>query len=158
MYGYDMHGRPIDAGAAAYQQRMIEMQRAGYNPPQPYPRQNFYEQMPAQNQTPMLNGRVVTGIEEARAAQIPLDGTMVYFPSPAEKKIYVKSIGLDGMPLFNVYEMAVAPSGANNIVYADNAAVIALQRRVEQIENILKGAASNVQSNANDAVNGTVAE
>lgn len=43
-------------------------------------------------------------------------------------------------------------------MYADNAAVIALQRRVEQIENILKGAASNVQSNANDAANGTVAE
>lgn len=160
MYRYDNGYNGYEGAAPNMRQRLDVMQAQqryqGYQ--QPYPQLPASYPQYGQQQTPILNGRVVTGIEEARAAQIPLDGTMVYFPSPAEKKIYVKSIGLDGMPLFNVYEMATAPSGANNIVYADNAAVIALQRRVEQIENILKGAASNVQSNANDAANGTVAE
>ena len=62
--------------------------------PQRYPQQQM--QMPVNN---IVKGRVVTGIEEARAAQVDLDGTPSYFPSLGEGKIYVKYIGMDGLPV-----------------------------------------------------------
>lgn len=46
-----------------------------------------------------IKGRPVTSIEEARAAQVDLDGTSTYFPAPAEGKIYEKLIGMDGLPI-----------------------------------------------------------
>lgn len=96
----------------------------------------------------MVIGRVVTGLEEARAAQIPLDGTPVYFPSPAENKIYIKYVGMNGAPVFNVYELATE---SKQPVYAENAAVLALQQRVEQLERMLKGGNANESvSNAAD--------
>ena len=52
--------------------------------PQRYPQQQM--QIPVNN---IVKGRVVTGIEEARAAQVDLDGTPSYFPSLGEGKIYV---------------------------------------------------------------------
>ena len=54
---------------------------------------------------PGLRGRMVMGVEEARAAQIDFDGSVSYFPSPAEGKIYAKSIDLNGMPVFLTYEL-----------------------------------------------------
>lgn len=59
--------------------------------------------------TPPLRGRVVTGIEEARASQISLDGTPSFFPSPSEGKIYEKAIDLNGMPVFKVYALSAVP-------------------------------------------------
>lgn len=47
---------------------MLEQQRQMQRPPQPM----------------SVRGHLVTGIEEARAAQVMLDGTPSYFPSPAE--------------------------------------------------------------------------
>lgn len=167
MYGYN-YGRPIDPATVAYQQRLMEMQRAGYSQPQPYQQPNYggYEQMqqvPAQQQpmpAPMNNTpkmRVVTSIEEARAAQIDLDGTPTLFRSPAEGKIYEKSIGLDGLPVFNIYQRVDAASQPQP-VYAEHKAVQELQERVTQLENLLKGAGQNV-STANDAsANGHVAK
>lgn len=159
MYGY--YQQSADPATVAYQQRLMEMQRAGYG--QPYQNYNRYEQMPqvpmpqqsTMNNTPKM--RVVTSIEEARAAQIDLDGTPTLFRSPAEGKIYEKSIGLDGLPVFNIYQRVDAAT-QQQPVYAEYKAVQNLQERVVQLENLLKGAGPNVQSNANDAANGTTAK
>lgn len=70
--------------------------------------QDRLNQMEQAYQVPTVRGRIVTSIEEARAAQIPLDGTPSFFPSPAEKRVYEKSIGLDGMPIFKMYVLAEA--------------------------------------------------
>lgn len=157
MYGYYNNG--IAYGAGPDMQRRLDMmqQRQVYGQ-QGYVPQDYspagMQPVPAGN-SGGIQGRIVMGVEEAKAAQIPLDGTPVYFPSPAERKIYVKSIGLDGMPLFNTYELASSKNNAEP-TYADNATVAALQKRVEQLESLLmKGADVNVQSNA---VNGNVAE
>ena len=84
-----------------------------YNPymgatPQMQQRLNYLQQQQQQMyqptmQQPMpmaLKGRIVTGMDEAKAAQIDLDGTSTFFPCPAEGKIYEKLIGLDGLPIF----------------------------------------------------------
>lgn len=55
---------------------------------------------------PPIRGRAVTSVEEARAAQIGLDGTPSFFPSPSEGKVYEKAIDLNGMPVFKVYVLS----------------------------------------------------
>lgn len=42
-------------------------------------------------------------VDEARAAQIDFDGSVSYFPSPAENKIYTKTTDLNGLPVFVTY-------------------------------------------------------
>lgn len=71
----------------------------------PINRQQGYGAYPAP-----LNGRIVTGLEEARASQIPLDGTISYFPSPAENVIYAKFLDMNGLPVFLTY----VPKTINN--------------------------------------------
>lgn len=137
MYGNNYGYNNYAYGAAPDMRRRLETMQ------QQYAAQGNYGM-----QQNMAIGRVVTGLEEARAAQIPLDGTPVYFPSPAENKIYVKYVGMNGAPVFNVYEMAVQ---SKQPVYADSAVVAALQQRVEQLEHIIKGGNNNAQPNANVA-------
>lgn len=49
--------------------------------------------------------RAVTGREEAVAAQIPLDGSIVAFTDFAHKKIYTKQLNMnDGSAIFDTYE------------------------------------------------------
>lgn len=142
-YGYNNYG------AAPDMRRRLDMMQRQQAYQQPYMTPPV---MPPQNG---INGRIVTSIEEARAAQIPLDGTAVYFPAPAENKIYVKYIGLDGMPVFNVYQIA---NEVKQPVYAEAGALQALQQRVAQLESMVKGEVQNVQSNADNTANGAVAK
>ena len=113
--------------------------------------QQQYQQQYARPQNTMsaLSGRIVTGLEEARASQIALDGTISYFPSPAEDKIYAKYIDMQGLPVFLTYELQ------RNVVpvqpqYVDNSMFATLQSRVEALEKALKGdVASEPTTNAN---------
>lgn len=97
--------------------------------------QDRLNQMEQSYQTPMLRGRVVTGVEEARAAQIALDGAPSFFPSPSEKRIYEKLIGLDGMPIFKMYVLAEAKQST-------------LEERIEGLEK----AVSEIRSAKNEPV------
>ena len=114
---------------------------------QRYPQQQM--QMPVNN---IVKGRVVTGIEEARAAQVDLDGTPSYFPSLGEGKIYVKYIGMDGLPVFQTFIVEQPKPQMQGI------SLESLAQRVQNIENAIQnmnGGASHVQSNGDDA-NATV--
>lgn len=84
--------------------------------PQYYYQPQFQQrsQMPSQpmqmeTPTPMLQnflkGRPVVSIEEARAAQIDLDGSLHIFTDIGNKKIYTKQINLDGTATLNVYQL-----------------------------------------------------
>ena len=114
---------------------------------QRYPQQQM--QMPVNN---IVKGRVVTGIEEARAAQVELDGTPSYFPSLGEGKIYVKYIGMDGLPVFQSFIVEQPKPQMPGI------SLESLAQRVQNIENAIQnmnGGAGHVQSNGDDA-NATV--
>lgn len=131
------------------------MNRYGMQQPngyqQPYPQAyNSFPQAP--NPVPtIIKGRIVTGVEEARAAQVDLDGTVSYFPSPAENKIYVKYVGMDGIAVFNVYNLEASATPQQGS--SEHTSLDALSKRVDAIENQLKGVIGNVQSATNDAVN-----
>lgn len=114
---------------------------------QRYPQQQM--QMPVNN---IVKGRVVTGIEEARAAQVELDGTPSYFPSLGEGKIYVKYIGMDGLPVFQTFIVEQPKPQMQGI------SLESLAQRVQNIENAIQnmnGGAGHVQPNGDDA-NATV--
>ena len=61
-----------------------------------------YYGVPAQN---YIKGRPVVSIDEARAAQIDLDGSLYVFTDIPNKKIYTKQIVQDGSAMFKVYEL-----------------------------------------------------
>lgn len=58
------------------------------------------------NQQPIPQVRPVSSIEEVKASQIDFDGSVFYFPDVANKKIYTKSINIDGTVNINMYELS----------------------------------------------------
>ena len=84
---------------------------------------NYYQQQPGTN-TPLppranmlppqqfggLRGHPVSSLEEVKASSIDFDGSIFYFPDIANKKIYTKTVGLDGVALLNMYELKPLPS------------------------------------------------
>ena len=83
----------------AQQQQQQQMQ----NPMMAMP-----QQMPQMNQ--FIKGRPVVSLEEARAAQIDLDGSLFVFTDIGNKKIYTKQINLDGTATLNIYALENTPT------------------------------------------------
>lgn len=89
-----------------------------------YNMQGYQRQMPMQNEVPVaahtqqystsmmmpqmnyIKGRPVVSIDEARASQIDLDGSLYVFPDLGNKKIYTKQINMDGTAAFNIFELS----------------------------------------------------
>lgn len=116
MYGNYPSYNPVPADPAMIemQERLKRMQQA-YRPVPPQPAMQYGG----------IKGRMVTSVDEARAAQIDFDGSLNYFPAPAEGKIYVKSIGLDGLPVFEVYQRVDAAQ-KQQPVYVESGALAAM--------------------------------
>lgn len=91
---------------------------------------NYYQQQPGSMSpisprpnllTPQfggLKGHPVSSLEEVKASTIDFDGSIFYFPDIANKKIYTKTVGNDGIALLNMYELKplpVDPAGADYI-------------------------------------------
>ena len=75
---------------AQYQQRYTPMETA----------QAAYATFPSGN---FIKGRPVVSMEEARASQIDLDGSLHVFTDIGNKKIYTKQLNLDGTAALNTY-------------------------------------------------------
>ena len=84
---------------------------------------NYYQQQPSQtapivpkpNYLPPqvfggLKGHPVSSLEEVKASSIDFDGSIFYFPDIANKRIYTKTVGMDGVALLNMYELKPLPS------------------------------------------------
>ena len=57
-----------------------------------------------------LKGHPVSSLEEVKASSIDFDGSIFYFPDIANKRIYTKTVGMDGVALLNMYELKPLPS------------------------------------------------
>lgn len=71
------------------QQRMQTME-------QQYPSQAMMAPAPTQIQTIGLNGKYVDSIENVKAADVMMDGSIMYFPNTNGKTIYTKQLQPDG--------------------------------------------------------------
>ena len=94
MYGY---------GMPSYQ-RMMQPQQTE-QAPAAAPQQPYSAPIVMQ-QANYIKGRPVVSIDEARASQIDLDGSLYVFPDLGNKKIYTKQINMDGTAAFNVFELS----------------------------------------------------
>lgn len=80
---------------------------------------NYYQQQPSStspiNPRPTvplfggLKGHPVSSLEEVKASTIDFDGSIFYFPDIANKRIYTKTVGTDGIALLNMYELKPLP-------------------------------------------------
>ena len=141
-----MYGQynPYMGATPQMQQRLNylqQQQQQAYQQPQMFP---------TQMSGTYLKGRVVTGMDEAKAAQIDLDGTSTFFPCPAEGKIYEKLIGLDGLPIFRVYQIN---NSQKQPAYAEQNIVDRLVERVDRLEKQIGG-----MNHEPDADNGNATE
>ena len=98
-------------GLAQYQRGATPIQEAQV---QASAQQTSAFMMPQQN---YIKGRPVVSIDEARASQIDLDGSLYVFPDLGNKKIYTKQINMDGTASFNIFELAAPVETAREPVY-----------------------------------------
>lgn len=84
--------------------------------------QNYQQglQQPMQmNQQPMpqqiagINGRIVQTVENINANEVPMDGSMAFFPKQDMSEIYVKGWNANGTINTIVYKPYTEPSGSN---------------------------------------------
>lgn len=132
MYGLDY---PFYGAVPQMQARLNQLE--GYQAQQMQAQQ-------MQQQVSPLRGRTVTCMEEVKAAQVMLDGTSAYFPSPSESRIYEKSIDLNGNPVYKIYELSKKP--IKNPVES-------LEEKVNKLETMvreLQGRRVENESNATD--------
>jgi hypothetical protein len=78
--------------------------------------QQSLQQQPMQmNQQPMpqqiagINGRIVQAVENINANEVPMDGSMAFFPKQDMSEIYVKGWNADGTIKTIVYKPYTAP-------------------------------------------------
>lgn len=106
MYGYGM----------PQYQRMVQPQQAETVAPNAASQQQYTAPIVMQ-QANYIKGRPVVSIDEARASQIDLDGSLYVFPDLGNKKIYTKQINMDGTASFNVFELSAPAEAAPTPVY-----------------------------------------
>ena len=107
MYGYGMQPQ---------YQRMMQTPLSSEPAPVAAPQQP-YSAPTMMSQGNYIKGRPVVSIDEARASQIDLDGSLYVFPDLGNKKIYTKQINMDGTAAFNVFELAAPMEAAPTPVY-----------------------------------------
>lgn len=82
--------------------------------------QQSLQQQPMQmNQQPIpqqivgINGRIVRAVENINANEVPMDGSMAFFPKQDMSEIYVKGWNADGTIRTIVYKPYTEPGGSN---------------------------------------------
>ena len=118
-----------------YQPQMMTY-TPGYNPYQYNPVQRFQEQqLPQQpvQQVPQqqnlqiqagINGRMVAAVEQIAANDVPMDGSVAFFPKQDLTEIYAKQWGADGSIKTVVYKPYTEPKDnqtVNSMIDVENA-------------------------------------
>ena len=81
----------------------------------------------------VLKGRPVSSFEEARVAQIDLDGSVSIFPDLGNKRIYTKRINVDGTAAINTYTLDEQPIESTSPEYATKEEISELKVTLDAI-------------------------
>ena len=101
-----------------------------YNPMANIQRFQSQEQIQPQIQQPMsqqiagINGRIVQAVENINANEVPMDGSMAFFPKQDMSEIYVKGWNANGTINTIVYKPYTEPNNnqtVNSMANAENA-------------------------------------
>lgn len=138
------------------QQRGVMTQENGQTAPA-FAQQQPYSAPMMAPQMNFIKGRPVVSIDEARASQIDLDGSLYVFPDLGHKKIYTKQINLDGTASFNVFELSAPNEEAPAPVYVTKAELddilIRLKEDLMQSKAHESGSAPQVKAQINKPFN-----
>lgn len=131
-----------------YPQYLQQMQAARYQPQEqaPVQMQGTYQQ-----QSVGINGRMVQSVENINANEVPMDGSMAFFPKQDMSEIYVKAWDANGLIKTIVYKPYTEPNNnqTNSTTNAENAKFTLsdestelfmskfdeLSEKIEQLEN-----------------------
>jgi hypothetical protein len=93
--------------------------------------------MPQVAPAAVIKGRPVSSFEEARVAQVDLDGSVSFFPDLGNKKIYTKRINADGTAAIHTYSLDICtPELTPEYVTRDE--ITELKQTLDEIINKLK--------------------
>lgn len=98
--------------------------------------------MPQPTTSAGLKGRPVSSFEEARVAQIDLDGSISIFPDLGNKKIYTKRINADGTAAIHTYSLDTQSTETASTDYATKDEVLELKQTLEGILAKLQSAST----------------
>lgn len=99
--------------------------------------------MPQSNAPAFIKGRPVSSLEEARVAQVDLDGSVFIFPDFGNKKIYTKRINADGTASLNTYSLDLAPI-EEEVQFVTKNEFVELKTTLDEIMSKLKSSAGIV--------------
>lgn len=106
-------------------QGFYPQQYGNYAPYQQIQQQRFQPQEQYQavqnQQTIGLNGRIVQVVENINANEVPMDGSMAFFPKQDLSEIYVKGWNADGTIKTIVYKPYIAPKDNQTVNPMSNA-------------------------------------
>ena len=86
--------------------------------------QQSLQQQPMPQQIAGINGRIVQAVENINANEVPMDGSMAFFPKQDMSEIYVKSWNANGTINTTVYKPYTAPKDnqtVNSMANTENA-------------------------------------
>lgn len=139
------------------QQRLAQMETQYPQSPQGYPNTTQAMNPPTAPlsgpQTGFIRGRMVTSLDEVKAAMIDLDGGVHVFTDFGNHKIYTKQINLDGTATINTYCLEDPIKSPPSIpVYQEDLDRVAksLMGEIDSLKSKLYGGTKNVQPNADD--------
>ena len=94
----------------------------------------------------VLKGRPVSSIDEAKVAQIDLDGSVTFFPDLGNKKIYTKRINVDGTSSLQSYSLDAPIVVPPPVEYATKEELIEIKNALGELLEKLKGASTQPTS------------
>ena len=98
-----------------------------YNPMQRFQEQQLpqqpVQQVPQQQNLQMqtgINGKMVAAVEQIAANDVPMDGSVAFFPKQDLTEIYAKQLGVDGSIKTVVYKPYTEPKNSQGINNTEN--------------------------------------
>lgn len=115
-----------------YPQYLQQMQAARYQPQEQTPVQmpGAYQQQPVG-----INGRIVQSVENINANEVPMDGSMAFFPKQDMSEIYVKAWDANGLIKTIVYK----PQIDNKSVQVVNTSLDTEKLKIDLSEQVTAG-------------------
>lgn len=131
----------FNPGYAAYQYNpMANMQRIQQEQQLPQAGIAVANQQVMPQQATGINGRVVAAVENINANEVPMDGSVAFFPKQDLSEIYVKGWNADGTIKTVLYTPHIEPKDnqvINSIPNAENLKIDLSEKATEGIMNKL---------------------
>lgn len=94
----------------------------------------------------LLQGKVVDSVEVVKAMDVPLDGTVTYFPKADGTAIYTKQLQKDGTSKINIYEIRNENSDDRVSLVGESVSKEDIEKIYADISEVKKSLEENMSS------------